>query len=159
MHLVTACGKLFPRELALANPFPKGRLHEDEATTYRFYDQCGGVALGSREIYAYYQNSASITHTMTAKNREAVLQAWEEQCLYFQEKGEERLRLAAADRLLNVVVDLADKGDEVCRRYWDSGRAAAWMLPGLRLKTRIRCAGYRLFRADLNKIYHRILGR
>ena len=54
---------------------------------------------------------------------------------------------------------LGDYFSEVCRRYWDSGRAAAWMLPGLRLKTRIRCAGYRLFRADLNKIYHRILGR
>ena len=159
MPLVTAWGKLIPAEIVRANPFPKGRLHEDEATTFRYYDQCRGVVLGGREIYAYYQNPGSITHTPTERNRRDALLAFEEQVAYFGERGEERLRLGAADRLLNVLVDLADKGDPVCRRYLDQGRAAPYLLPGTRLKTRIRYRGWQLFRKDLNKSYHRILGR
>ena len=157
MPLVTAWAKLFPAQLVRDNPFPKGRLHEDEATTYKYYDGCRAVALGTREIYAYYQNPQSITHTKTRKNREATLLAAEEQWAWFDGRGEERLRRAAADRLLNDAVYLAAKGDETYRAFLRSGEAARYLEKGLRIKTRVRYAGYRLFGADLTEAYHKIL--
>ena len=159
MSLVTTWGKLYPAALLRANAFPVWSLHEDEATTYKFYDQCRGVALGSRVIYAYYQNRAGIVHNRTARHHESTLRCWEEQVAYFRERGERRQQLAAADRLLNVAVDHADKGEAAFRDYLKSGRGKPYLLPGTRLKTRVRYYGYRLFGVDLNKVYHTILGK
>ena len=158
-HIVTTWGKLYPAALLRANAFPVWSLHEDEATTYKFYDQCRGVALGSRVIYAYYQNRAGIVHNRTARHHESTLRCWEEQVAYFRERGERRQQLAAADRLLNVAVDHADKGEAAFRDYLKSGRGKPYLLPGTRLKTRVRYYGYRLFGVDLNKVYHTILGK
>ena len=88
MSLVTAWGKLFPANIVKGNPFPVGRLHEDEACTYKYYYNGTKTVLGTREIYGYYQNSQSITHTKTRKNQEHTLRAMEERCEYFLADGE-----------------------------------------------------------------------
>ncbi len=159
MSLVTTWGKLYAARLLKENAFPVWSLHEDEATTYKFYDQCRGVVLSSRVIYAYYQNQQGIVHNRSARHHESTLRCWEEQVAYFHERGEEPLRLAAADRLLNVAVDLADRGEAVYRDYLKSGCGKPYLLPGTRLKTRVRYYGYLLLGADLNKLYHKILGK
>lgn len=159
MPLVAACGKLIPAELVRANPFPVGRLHEDEAVTYKYFYNAEKVALTSLELYAYYQNGGSITHNKTAGNMKAALLAYEEQCLYFREKGDEALSASAAERLLNTLVDFADRGDEVCREFLAAKRERQYFVPHIGVKTHLRYWGYRLFKTDLNKQYHKLLGR
>ena len=158
-QLIVACAKLCAAPLVQQNPFPLGRLHEDEATTYKYYDQCRRVVLSNRAVYAYFQNPGSITHNETARNREQKLLAFEEQLQYFAGRGEEGLADAAADRLVNYTVDFAARGDRVCADYFRAGMLRPLLCRALRRKTRIRYWGYALLRLDLNKLYHKILGR
>lgn len=156
MQLVTAWGKLFPRQIAADNPFPVGRLHEDEATTYKYYYQGRSTVIGTREIYAYYQNAKSITHTKTRKNTEAVLLALEERFCYFEEQGCRELSLAAARRLLSDLLYQASSGNEVCREYLKAGRGGRYLLPELDAKIKLRYRTYMLLGQDPTELHHRI---
>ena len=158
MPMVTAWGKLFPRELLLREAFTEGRLHEDEATTYRLYAAVSRVALSSRPVYAYYQNPNSIMHTRSERSQRDTLLAYCEQIRFFRSRGETALAEAAEDKLLNVAVDFADRGEVVFGTFL---RSEAWQYRSLktRPKTLVRYYGYRLTGRDFNKLYHKILGR
>ena len=159
MPMAVACAKLLPADIVRAAPFPFGRLHEDEATTYKYYYAAGKTVLGSREIYAYYQNGDSITHTKTRRNHEAAILAFEEQCEYFAAAGCPELQVAAAERLLSTLVVMALGKSEAAREFIRDGRAKRYLRMGVGLKTKLRWYGYRLFRADLNALYHKIVGK
>lgn len=58
----TACGLLLPAELVRRNPFPQGKLHEDDFTTYKFYATARRVAVSNRTEYQYLQREGSIMH-------------------------------------------------------------------------------------------------
>lgn len=159
MSLVTAWAKLFPTALLREIPFPVGRLHEDEATAYRLYYSSGRVALGSRPIYAYYQNSASIVHNRTERNQRDTLLAFEEQCQFYRERGNAPLARLAVKQLLNGAVDLACRGDRVFAAFLREGGAKRYLRSDLEWKTLLRYYGYMLLGLDLNRLYHRILRR
>ena len=152
MPLVTAWGKLFPAAAVRANPFPVGRLHEDEAVTYKLYHQCQKTALGTREIYAYYQNPDSITHTKTRKNIEATLLAFAEQFDYFAAAGCRALQIAAAKRLISTALYLAGQGDEAGIDFLKSGQAERFIIPGLDMKARVRYRCYKLLGFDPSSV-------
>lgn len=152
MPLVTAWGKLFPADAVRANPFPVGRLHEDEAVTYKLYHQCKKTALGTREIYAYYQNPDSITHTKTRKNIEATLLAFAEQFDYFAAEGCRELQIAAAKRLISTALYLAGQGDEAGIDFLKSGQSERFIIPGLDMKARVRYRSYKLFGFDPSSV-------
>ena len=59
--LVTACGKLYKSKIVKLYPFPKGRVHEDEATTCKYYYVSKKVVVGNRCLYAYFHNLNGIT--------------------------------------------------------------------------------------------------
>ena len=61
MPLVTAWCKIYRREIAQENPFPVGRIHEDEATTCKFLYAAKKVVLCKDKLYGYYLNPNSIT--------------------------------------------------------------------------------------------------
>lgn len=159
LQLVTAWGKLYAAPLVRDNPFPVGRVHEDEATTYKYYDQCRRTVLSNRAVYAYFQNPGSIMHNLSEENRRLALRSFEEQVAYFTERDEPGLAAAAADRLVNHVVDLAEKGDTVYRAYFRAGKLKPLLSLGLRRKTRIRYRGYALLGLDLTKLYNKLRGR
>lgn len=60
----SACALLIPISMALEYPFPPGRFHEDEFTTYKYYSACKKVAVYSEKLYFYYQREGSIMHSM-----------------------------------------------------------------------------------------------
>lgn len=155
-QLVTAWGKLYRAELVRRNPFPVGRLHEDEATTYKYYDQCEKTVLSNRVVYAYFQNPGSIMHNRGEENWRHVLLSYEEQLDYFTARGEAALASAAADRFVNVAVDLADRGEALWRDCVRGGQLRRCFALGLRGKTRVRYWGYRLLGVDLTKQYNRL---
>ena len=59
----SACALLIPLEAALVNPFPVGKYHEDDFTTYKYYLQTSLVAVTTRRQYYYRQRKGSIMHS------------------------------------------------------------------------------------------------
>lgn len=85
--LVTAWAKLYKSEIVRKYPFPKGRKHEDEATTCKYFFEAKNVAVGNAELYAYYQNPTSIMHTLGQGVNRDFLWAYEHRALFFGEKN------------------------------------------------------------------------
>lgn len=60
---MSACGKLYHRDLFKTVQFPVGKLYEDVGTTYRLIMQCPHyVACHLLPLYGYHQNHGSIIH-------------------------------------------------------------------------------------------------
>ena len=59
---VSACGKLYKKNLVDNHPYPMGKLHEDVGTTYKIISDCKKVAFGRKRIYFYVQRTGSIMH-------------------------------------------------------------------------------------------------
>lgn len=58
---LSAWGKLYKIELFNEIRFPKGRLYEDSATTYKLIDLANVIAVSSRPIYNYVMRNNSIS--------------------------------------------------------------------------------------------------
>ena len=84
--LVTAWGKLYKSEIVKKYSFPKGRKHEDEATTCKYYYEAKRVAVGNAQLYAYYQNPTGIMRTLGKGINHDLLWAYEHRALFFEEK-------------------------------------------------------------------------
>ena len=97
MVLVTAWGKLYKQEIVKKYPFPKGKKHEDEATTCKYYFESQKVVVGNQCLYAYYQNPTSITHTDIGKLNEDKIWALEHKARFFQEHGQRKLAQSGWD--------------------------------------------------------------
>lgn len=60
---MSACGKLYHRDLFKTVQFPVGKLYEDVGTTYRLIMQCPHyVSFIPLPLYEYHQNPGSIIH-------------------------------------------------------------------------------------------------
>lgn len=66
----SACAILLPIDIARQNSFPKGKYHEDEFTTYKYYDKVKRVAVTTRKLYFYLQRAGSIMHTFGQASRD-----------------------------------------------------------------------------------------
>ena len=66
---VVAWNKLYKRELFQQITYPKGRIHEDEATSYRLFYQADKVAFVYRYLYGYFTGGSSITRDSFSKKR------------------------------------------------------------------------------------------
>lgn len=150
---VVAWNKLYRRELFDGIRYPKGRIHEDEATTYRLFHEGKKLVFTERILYGYYtENAGSITAVFSRK-RLQWLTAQEERIRFFQENGYDRLLPAAYRKLCDACITFylryteeveeqtALRSDlmEALRRYCIQGEVWIRRLP---LRTRI---GYRLF--------------
>lgn len=89
--MTTAWAKLIKRELVIDNPFPKGRNHEDVATTYKYYYNAERVVVSRNKLYAYFINPNGISYSLTSKNANEVLTAWEERLDYFNNRNQWKL--------------------------------------------------------------------
>lgn len=57
-----AWNKLYKREIWDLFKFPKGKLFEDEFTTFKVFRACTRVAIVDRTLYYYFQRKSSIAH-------------------------------------------------------------------------------------------------
>ena len=60
----SACCILMPLGYAKKYPFPVGRYHEDEFTTYKYYAEAEKTAVSFKKIYFYMQRESSIMHSL-----------------------------------------------------------------------------------------------
>ena len=91
LALVVAVGKLLPIALVKRYPFPKGKLHEDEFISYRYYFDARLIVLGQARLYAYFHNSSGIMSSVkTIKDTDAY-EAYRQRSAFFETRGERKL--------------------------------------------------------------------
>ena len=152
---VVAWNKLYRAELFKETGirYPEGRIHEDEATTYRLFHEAKKLAFLDRALYGYYtENGGSITSVFSAK-RLQWLTAHEERIAFFKKNGYEKLLPAAYRKLCDACITFyfrcteqvkdAEELKKELRKRLETYRVngAAW-IAALPLKTRM---GYELF--------------
>ena len=152
---VVAWNKLYRAELFKETGirYPEGRIHEDEATTYRLFHEAKKLAFLDRALYGYYtENGGSITSVFSVK-RLQWLTAHEERISFFKKNGYEKLLPAAYRKLCDACITFyfrcteqvkdAEELKKELRKRLETYRAngAAW-IAALPLKTRM---GYELF--------------
>lgn len=91
-HLwVTTWGKLYFRDLFSGIEFPKGRLHEDEFTTYKLLYNAKIIFYLNQPLYIYRIRSSSIMKSMSYKNACDTYDAIKERLDFFIAKNEKFL--------------------------------------------------------------------
>ncbi len=83
---VCAPAKLYKKGLFLSVRFPVGKLHEDLFTTYQALFKCEKIAIINHELYFYFINEASITHSVWSVRRLDEFEAFEQQLRFFKKK-------------------------------------------------------------------------
>lgn len=163
-YFVVAWNKLYKRELFEQIRYPLGRIHEDEATTYRIYHQVRQAAYVDASLYGYFVTPSSITRGFNPRRLDWVT-AGAERIDFLEQKGYTELMVRAlqafADGSIDIYFGLRDEMPE-------SGKEQEWIRGLIRrglkrvkpygrfpLRTEI---GYRLFLACPG-IYRRLLER
>ena len=94
--------KLYKRYLVTDDPFPVGKLHEDQAAMYKIIAKCNKLVYTDKPIYFYRQRTTSIVHTRVTKEHLYGLEAVKEQ-MRFVKNNYPKIESAAAVRVAIVV--------------------------------------------------------
>ena len=70
---VSACAKMYDLSLFDNISFPKGKICEDNGTTYKLIIKCDNIAYGNKSKYNYYMRDASIMTSSFNINRLALI--------------------------------------------------------------------------------------
>lgn len=97
---VVAWNKLYKRTLFDSVRYPKGKLHEDEFTTYRLFYESMQVVYLDKAYYYYFQREDSIMAKVKGKIPDEALEAYEEMGKFFEGKEESYLLQLAKYRYL-----------------------------------------------------------
>ena len=126
LRSVVIWNKLYKKELFKDVRFPKGKLHEDEFTSYRLLYQSKSVVYIDRAYYFYFQREDGIMGQKQKKISPVALEAYEQMETFFREKGEKDLLQRMMYRYLSMVRRYASdavksKDEEEVRlgRYYD----------------------------------------
>lgn len=83
---VHACGKLYKRSLFDKICYPKGKVYEDEFTTYKILWEAQKVVVSNERLYFYYIRNDSLSHDTFNENQLDKLMAYDEVLCYFENK-------------------------------------------------------------------------
>ena len=112
---MVAWNKLYDRSLFETLRYPKGKLHEDEFTTYRAVYQAEKVAVLTAPMYGYFQNAAGIMQAKWSPKRLHALEAVEQQIDFAKKENHPRLLNKAVEQYVftadaQLTQALADPG-------------------------------------------------
>ena len=163
-YFVVAWNKLYRRELFQDIRYPLGRIHEDEATTYRVYARVNRAAYVDSSLYGYFVTPTSITRGFNPKRMDWVY-AVAERMDFFEKRGYRELMepglRAFADGSIDIYFGLRDhlpgseKQQQEIRAFVRQGLKRVHPYGRFPLRTEI---GYRLFLA-CPLIYRKLLNR
>ena len=112
----SACNMLIRRNIAEKNPFPEGRFHEDEMTTFRYLLTAERVALTKKVLYYYFQRPGSIMHSFGQPVLDEIRAA--NYYLEYMEKGDD-LRKAAESKKFSLIRNTIRDYPEIREVYPD----------------------------------------
>ena len=150
-YFVVVWNKLYRKELFEDIRYPLGRIHEDEATTYRIYDKVKKAAYVDRSLYGYFVTPVSITRGFNPKRMDWVT-AVAERLDFFEQKGYTELMVPGLQALADGSIDIwfglrdqlpgSEKQQEEIRTLIREGLWRVKKYGKFPLRTEI---GYRLF--------------
>ena len=112
---LSAWGKLYKAELFKEVRYPKDRLYEDSATTYKLIDLSNKIAVCSKPVYNYVIREKSITNNTFSEKKLDLITSTKEMTDFIEEKYPD-LKKACNRRLmysyLSTLTQLAKSGDE-----------------------------------------------
>lgn len=79
---VSACHKLYKKDILLEHPYPKGRLYEDTAVTCRIVASSDNTAFSNKIIYYYFIREGTISHNIISEKQYDLFWASNEQLQY-----------------------------------------------------------------------------
>lgn len=95
-YFIVAWNKLYKASLWNGIRFPKGKIHEDEATTYKIYDKAKKGVYVKWPMYGYFSAPSSITRDAFSKKRLQWMEALTDRLSFFEEEtGETDLAFCA----------------------------------------------------------------
>ncbi len=94
--LMSACAKLYKRELFESLRFTKGLLYEDVDLMYKLVWKCGGIACGTAKLYGYMHREESITTKSFDERDLDILKICRDILDFAADKGESLRRAAKA---------------------------------------------------------------
>lgn len=81
---VISCAKLFHISLFINIRFPRGRIHEDEFTTYKLLFSCELIGYINYQLYFYFENDKSITRSKWTPKQMDYFEAVSQQIDFFE---------------------------------------------------------------------------
>ncbi len=164
VYYVVAWNKLYRRELFEGIRYPEGRIHEDEATTYRIFHRARKGAYVDEALYGYFVSPASITRGFNPRRTDWVT-AMEERIDFYEQEGYKELMVPAlkylADSSIHIYLERQDflgegkKEQKHIRELIRKGLVRVKPYGKFPLRTRM---GYRLFLACPG-LYRKLLNR
>ena len=114
-YYVVAWNKLYKKELFENIRYPEGRIHEDEATTYKLFDLAKKCVFVDNALYGYYVGSGGTSITRNGFNLKKLdwRTANKERVQYFIEKDYKELVVPAIKACNDGSIDLYFK----CRDF------------------------------------------
>lgn len=97
-----AWSKLYKAELFSNISFPYGKLHEDEFTTYRIFDQCKRIAYLDAGLYGYYKNDKGIIRSQISSQRLDGIEALLDRYQYYEERKYRELKKITANQIFEA---------------------------------------------------------
>lgn len=144
-----AWNKLYNISLFKEIRYTPDKLHEDEFTTYKIFDEATRVAYIDIALYGYFQNQSGIMHSSTKSAHIDGLEAKLDRYTYYKDKEyQELLPLAATDCFDSLLVLAKRMKDAVDQEQY-----------GERLQLYLTKAKAVLSPSDLNRLDRIILGR
>ena len=104
-YFVVAWNKLYKRELFETIRYPLGRIHEDEATTYRIYHQVKQAAYVDVSLYGYFVAPSSITRGFNPRRLDWV-KAGAERIDFLETQGYPELMVPALQAFADGSIDI-----------------------------------------------------
>ena len=84
-YFIVAWNKLYKASLWREIRFPKGKIHEDEATTYKIYDKAKKGVYVKWPMYGYFSAPSSITRDAFSRKRLQWMEALTDRLSFFEE--------------------------------------------------------------------------
>ena len=115
-YYVVAWNKLYKKELFENIRYPEGRIHEDEATTYKLFDRAEKCVFVDNALYGYFVGMGGTSITRNGFNLKKLdwRHANKERVKYFIEKGYKELIVPAIKGCNDGSIDLYYKCQKAC---------------------------------------------
>ena len=115
-YYVVAWNKLYKKELFEEIRYPEGRIHEDEATTYKLFDKAEKCVFVDNALYGYFVGSGGTSITRNGFNLKKLdwRTANKERVQYFLDKDYKELVVPAIKACNDGSIDLYFKCKKFC---------------------------------------------
>ena len=103
-NAVIAWGKIYKKDLFIDIRYPKGKIHEDEFTTYKLLYKYLTIAFIKQPLYYYYRNTNGIMRQKWSLSKLVYLDAYEQQTVFFKRHSFKTSYLYSAKKYIRALM-------------------------------------------------------